>query len=106
MALDSLLERRIRVFGKQSPLFYDKPLHLVRGAVRSLDPTCGSVSQVRARSGTFDSLPASASVSAFGWLDVACDPLVDDLRDIRGVVVHHEHVRVAADAAIGQVDPG
>jgi 4-aminobutyrate aminotransferase-like enzyme len=28
---DSLLERRYRVLGKHSPLFYDKPLQLVRG---------------------------------------------------------------------------
>jgi 4-aminobutyrate aminotransferase-like enzyme len=28
---DSLLERRYRVLGRNSPLFYDKPLHLVRG---------------------------------------------------------------------------
>src|SRR5208283_3671549 len=27
----SLLERRYRVLGRHSPLFYDKPLHLVRG---------------------------------------------------------------------------
>ncbi len=31
MAADSLLERRYRVLGRNSPLFYDKPLHLVRG---------------------------------------------------------------------------
>jgi 4-aminobutyrate aminotransferase-like enzyme len=31
MATDSLLERRYRVLGRNSPLFYDKPLHLVRG---------------------------------------------------------------------------
>ena len=29
--LDSLLERRYRVLGRGSPLFYDQPLHLVRG---------------------------------------------------------------------------
>jgi 4-aminobutyrate aminotransferase-like enzyme len=28
---ESLLERRYRVLGRNSPLFYDKPLHLVRG---------------------------------------------------------------------------
>jgi 4-aminobutyrate aminotransferase-like enzyme len=28
---DALLERRYRVLGRNSPLFYDKPLHLVRG---------------------------------------------------------------------------
>ena len=31
MPPDSLLERRYRVLGRHSPLFYDKPLHLVRG---------------------------------------------------------------------------
>ncbi len=31
MPPDSLLERRYRVLGRNSPLFYDKPLHLVRG---------------------------------------------------------------------------
>src|SRR6202453_1116639 len=31
MAVDSLIERRYRVLGRNSPLFYDKPLHLVRG---------------------------------------------------------------------------
>ncbi|HEY5264641.1 MAG TPA: aminotransferase class III-fold pyridoxal phosphate-dependent enzyme, partial [Steroidobacteraceae bacterium] len=31
MTTDSLLERRYRVLGRNSPLFYDKPLHLVRG---------------------------------------------------------------------------
>ncbi len=31
MQTDSLLERRYRVLGHNSPLFYDKPLHLVRG---------------------------------------------------------------------------
>ncbi len=31
MATDSLLERRYRVLGRHSPLFYEKPLHLVRG---------------------------------------------------------------------------
>jgi len=31
MEADSLLERRYRVLGRNSPLFYDKPLHLVRG---------------------------------------------------------------------------
>jgi 4-aminobutyrate aminotransferase-like enzyme len=31
MAAYSLLERRYRVLGRNSPLFYDKPLHLVRG---------------------------------------------------------------------------
>ena len=31
MPADSLLERRYRVLGRHSPLFYDKPLHLVRG---------------------------------------------------------------------------
>lgn len=31
MPTESLLERRSRVFGKRAPLFYDKPLHLVRG---------------------------------------------------------------------------
>jgi 4-aminobutyrate aminotransferase-like enzyme len=31
MTVDSLLERRYRVLGRNSPLFYDKPLHLVRG---------------------------------------------------------------------------
>jgi len=31
MQEDSLLERRYRVLGRNSPLFYDKPLHLVRG---------------------------------------------------------------------------
>jgi len=31
MGTDSLLERRYRVLGRNSPLFYDKPLHLVRG---------------------------------------------------------------------------
>src|SRR5580658_5612345 len=29
--MDSLLERRYRVLGPHAPLFYDKPLHLVRG---------------------------------------------------------------------------
>jgi 4-aminobutyrate aminotransferase-like enzyme len=28
---EELLERRFRVLGRGSPLFYDKPLHLVRG---------------------------------------------------------------------------
>ncbi len=28
---DDLLQRRFKVLGKQSPLFYDEPLHLVRG---------------------------------------------------------------------------
>ena len=28
---DELLERRYRVLGRGSPLFYEKPLHLVRG---------------------------------------------------------------------------
>src|SRR4026207_550166 len=28
---DELLKRRYRVLGRGSPLFYDKPLHLVRG---------------------------------------------------------------------------
>ena len=28
---EELLERRYRVLGRGSPLFYDKPLHLVRG---------------------------------------------------------------------------
>jgi len=31
VATESLLERRHRVLGRNSPLFYDKPLHLVRG---------------------------------------------------------------------------
>ncbi len=31
MDTESLLERRYRVLGRNSPLFYDKPLHLVRG---------------------------------------------------------------------------
>jgi 4-aminobutyrate aminotransferase-like enzyme len=31
MPADSLLERRYRVLGRNSPLFYEKPLHLVRG---------------------------------------------------------------------------
>jgi len=31
VATDSLLARRYRVLGRNSPLFYDKPLHLVRG---------------------------------------------------------------------------
>ena len=31
MAADSLIERRYRVLGRNSPLFYDEPLHLVRG---------------------------------------------------------------------------
>jgi 4-aminobutyrate aminotransferase-like enzyme len=31
MSTPSLLERRLRVLGKHSPLFYDKPLELVRG---------------------------------------------------------------------------
>jgi 4-aminobutyrate aminotransferase-like enzyme len=31
MQADTLLERRYRVMGRNSPLFYDKPLHLVRG---------------------------------------------------------------------------
>lgn len=31
VAADSLIERRYRVLGRNSPLFYDKPLHLVRG---------------------------------------------------------------------------
>jgi 4-aminobutyrate aminotransferase-like enzyme len=31
METDSLLERRYRVLGRNSPLFYDNPLHLVRG---------------------------------------------------------------------------
>ena len=31
MATQSLLERRYRVLGRRSPLFYDKPLHLTRG---------------------------------------------------------------------------
>jgi 4-aminobutyrate aminotransferase-like enzyme len=31
MATQSLLERRYRVMGRRSPLFYDKPLHLTRG---------------------------------------------------------------------------
>jgi 4-aminobutyrate aminotransferase-like enzyme len=31
MGTDSLLERRYRVLGRKAPLFYDKPLHLVRG---------------------------------------------------------------------------
>ena len=31
MSTDSLLERRFRVLGRHSPLFYDKPLQLVRG---------------------------------------------------------------------------
>ena len=31
MQADSLLERRYRVLGRNSPLFYEKPLHLVRG---------------------------------------------------------------------------
>ena len=29
--VDELLERRYRVIGKNSPLFYERPLHLVRG---------------------------------------------------------------------------
>ena len=29
--VDSLLQRRYRVLGSRSPLFYDRPLHLVRG---------------------------------------------------------------------------
>jgi 4-aminobutyrate aminotransferase-like enzyme len=32
VAAQSLLERRYRVLGSNSPLFYDEPLHLVRGA--------------------------------------------------------------------------
>jgi 4-aminobutyrate aminotransferase-like enzyme len=32
MTTDELLERRYRVLGRGSPLFYDQPLHLVRGA--------------------------------------------------------------------------
>ncbi len=32
MQADSLLERRYRVLGRNSPLFYDKPLHLVHGS--------------------------------------------------------------------------
>ena len=31
MGTESLLERRYRVLGRHSPLFYEKPLHLVRG---------------------------------------------------------------------------
>src|ERR1700730_13053711 len=31
MTTDSLLQRRFRPLGRNSPLFYDKPLHLVRG---------------------------------------------------------------------------
>ncbi|MEZ5500232.1 MAG: aminotransferase class III-fold pyridoxal phosphate-dependent enzyme [Steroidobacteraceae bacterium] len=31
MTAESLLERRYRVLGRNSPLFYDRPLHLVRG---------------------------------------------------------------------------
>lgn len=31
MSAPSLLERRFRVMGRHSPLFYDRPLHLVRG---------------------------------------------------------------------------
>ena len=31
MSTQSLLERRYRVLGRRSPLFYDTPLHLVRG---------------------------------------------------------------------------
>jgi 4-aminobutyrate aminotransferase-like enzyme len=31
VSTQSLLERRYRVLGRRSPLFYDKPLHLVRG---------------------------------------------------------------------------
>jgi 4-aminobutyrate aminotransferase-like enzyme len=31
MKVDSLLERRYRVLGRSSPLFYDRPLQLVRG---------------------------------------------------------------------------
>ncbi len=31
MEANTLLERRYRVLGRNSPLFYDKPLHLVRG---------------------------------------------------------------------------
>jgi 4-aminobutyrate aminotransferase-like enzyme len=31
MSTPSLLERRFRVMGRHSPLFYEKPLHLVRG---------------------------------------------------------------------------
>jgi 4-aminobutyrate aminotransferase-like enzyme len=31
MGIDSLLERRYRVLGRHSPLFYERPLHLVRG---------------------------------------------------------------------------
>src|ERR1700733_541072 len=31
MGTQSLLERRYRVMGRNSPLFYEKPLHLVRG---------------------------------------------------------------------------
>jgi 4-aminobutyrate aminotransferase-like enzyme len=31
MGTDSLLERRYRVLGRHSPLFYERPLHLVRG---------------------------------------------------------------------------
>jgi len=31
MKADSLLERRYRVLGRNSPLFYERPLHLVRG---------------------------------------------------------------------------
>jgi 4-aminobutyrate aminotransferase-like enzyme len=31
MKADSLLERRYRVLGRHSPLFYERPLHLVRG---------------------------------------------------------------------------
>jgi 4-aminobutyrate aminotransferase-like enzyme len=32
MSIDALLERRYRVLGRNSPLFYERPLHLVRGA--------------------------------------------------------------------------
>jgi len=31
MSAQTLLERRYRVLGRNSPLFYDKPLHLIRG---------------------------------------------------------------------------
>src|SRR5438093_12741452 len=31
MSLPSLLERRLRVFGKHSLLLYERPIHLVRG---------------------------------------------------------------------------
>jgi 4-aminobutyrate aminotransferase-like enzyme len=31
MRTDSLLERRFRVLGRKAPLFYERPLHLVRG---------------------------------------------------------------------------